>query len=83
MNNTTGNDSFYQTTDVALCAALCCNGYQIEEIEKISSNRSVFLVRRDDKLGETIRLYFAHKLRVEPISFFNCLKEIKTRIYNA
>jgi len=26
--------------------------------------------------------YFAHRLKVEPLGFFNCLRELKTRIYH-
>ena len=74
---------FYNTSDIALCSALCCYQYQIETIDKQNPYKAIFLIRRDDKLDDLIQLYFTHRLKVEPLSFFNFLKEIKTRIYNS
>lgn len=74
---------YYKTSDICLCSALCCYGYTIEAIERQeSSSRASFLIKRDEQLDGLIKLYFTHQLKVEPLSFFNCLKEIKTRIYN-
>ena len=71
-----------KTTDISLCATLCCLGYQIKEMEKEPTGRAIFSFERDDKLGKVIRQYFSHELKVEPSSYFNFLKEIKTQIYN-
>lgn len=69
---------------MALCAALCCYGYQIEATDKDQvSRKTFFLIRKDKKVAEIINLYFTHQLKVDPLSYFNFLKEIKTRIYNA
>lgn len=76
------NEHHFQTSDLALCAALCCLGYQIENIEWRSASRAMFVIRKDKKLEGLIEKYFAHQLKVEPVNFFNFLKEIKTRIYN-
>lgn len=74
---------FFKTSDIALGSALCCYGYQIEAVNRQNpSNKAVFLIKRDEQLDNLIRLYFTHQLKVEPLSFFNFLKEIKTRIYN-
>lgn len=75
-------EDFYRTSDIALCSALCCYGYQIEAVDKQNPAKVVFLVKRDEQLDELIKDYFTHQLRVEPLAFFNCLKELKTRIYN-
>jgi len=74
---------FYRSSDISLCAALCCYGYQIEAIDRQNSSKAIFLIKRDERLDDLIQLYFTHQLKVEPLSFFNFLKEIKTRIYNA
>ena len=73
---------FLKTSDIALCSALCCYGYQVEAIDKQNPSKVIFLVKRDEQLDDLIQLYFTHQLKVEPLSFFNFLKEIKTRIYN-
>ena len=70
-----------ESSDLALCVTLCCYGYQIESINR-QGQKAIFLIKRDDKLDSLIQKYWAHRLKVEPLSFFNFLKEIKTRIYN-
>jgi len=73
---------FFKTSDIALCSALCCYNYQVEAIDRQNPSKVIFLVKRDEQLDGLIQLYFTHQLKVEPLSFFNFLKEIKTRIYN-
>ena len=73
---------YFKTTDLCLCVALCCSGYQVEAIDKQNPSKAIFLIKRDEQLDELIQLYFTHQLKVEPVSYFNFLKEIKTRIYN-
>ncbi|MFA7170179.1 MAG: DUF5659 domain-containing protein [Candidatus Paceibacterota bacterium] len=74
---------FYKTSDLPLVSALSCFGYQIESIDKQNPTKAIFLIRRDERLDDLIQLYFTHQLKVEPLGFFNFLKEIKNRIYNA
>lgn len=73
---------FFKTSDIALCSALCCYGYQIEAVDRQNPSKAIFLIKRDERLDGLIQRYFTHQLKVEPLSFFNFLKEIKTRIYN-
>jgi len=73
---------FLKSSDLALCAALCCCGYQVEAVDRQNPAKVFFLIKRDERLDDLIHLYFTHQLQVEPLSFFNFLKEIKTRIYN-
>lgn len=73
---------YFKSSDMCLCSALCCYDYQIEAIDKQNPAKVIFLIKRDEQLDDLIKQYFTHQLRVEPLSFFNFLKEIKTRIYN-
>ena len=75
-------NDYLKTSDISLCSALCCYGYQIEAIDRQNQSKAVFLTKRDVNLDGLMQLYFTHQLKVEPLSFFNFLKEIKTRIYN-
>lgn len=74
---------FFKSSDLCLCSALCCYGYNIEAIDKQNPNKAIFLIKRDEELDNLIQQYFTHQLKTEPLAFFNFLKEIKTRIYNA
>lgn len=82
MTKLLSENDYLRTSDIALCAALCCHGYQIEAIDRQNPARAVFSIERDENLDELVKLYFIHQLKVEPLGFFNFLKEIKTRIYN-
>ncbi|MEK7537256.1 MAG: DUF5659 domain-containing protein [Patescibacteria group bacterium] len=82
MKNILKEKDFFKTSDISLCSALCCYGYQIEEVDKQSQSKAIFLIKKDENLEDLIQRYFTHQLTVEPLSFFNYLKEIKTRIYN-
>jgi hypothetical protein len=73
---------YFKSSDISLCATICCYGYQIEAIDRQNPSKAVFLIKRDEQLDGLIKLYFTHQLKVEPLSFFNFLKEIKSRIYN-
>ena len=72
---------FFQTSDLALCATLCCCGFHLEAIDKQNSNKAIFLIKRESGLDDHITEYWHHNLKVEPLTFFGCLKEIKSRIY--
>lgn len=74
---------FYRSSDLSLISALSCCGYQIDAIDKLNPSKAVFLIKRDKRLDSLIQQYFTHQLQVEPLMFFNYLKEIKSRIYNA
>lgn len=73
---------YFKTSDIALCASLCCHGYQIEAIDRQNPAKAIFSIERDERLDSLVQSYFTHQLAVEPLSYFNFLKEIKTRIYN-
>ncbi|MFH1509518.1 MAG: DUF5659 domain-containing protein [bacterium] len=73
---------YFKSSDICLVSALSTFGYQIESIDTQNKSRAVFSIENDKKLDGLIHQYFTHKLRVEPLSFFNALKEIKTRLYH-
>lgn len=74
---------FYKTSDLNLASTLCCYGYQIESIDRQNPSKAVFVIKRNEWLDDLVKSYFIHQMKVEPLMFSNCLKEIKTRIYNA
>ena len=79
----TGNnksDSF-RTADLSLVAALCVSGFVVEEMERVSPTRSVFIFQSSAELHETEKRYWRGDLRIEPQAFFNQLKILKARIY--
>jgi hypothetical protein len=73
------NDSF-STSDLSLASALLSLGYRLEVVEK-QYPKSLFLFQRTKYLDEAVQGFWSGELRIEPKSYFNCLKEIKSRLY--
>lgn len=71
----------FKTSDLALCAALCCLNYRIENFEKVGT-KVTFVITDSNDLAKNVNEFWSHQLKVDPLLYFNCLKEIKTRIYN-
>jgi len=76
------NNIYFKTSDIGLCAALISSGYQVEGLEKIKDNRTTFSIKRDSYLDSNISKYFNHQLEVDALTFFNSMKELKSRIYH-
>ena len=57
-------NDYFKSSDISLCAALCCYGYQIETVDRQNSAKAIFLIKRDDQLDGLIQLYFTHQLKV-------------------
>lgn len=74
-------ENTFRTSDLALCAALCVSGFVVNEIEKVSFQRSVFLFKDSADLRGVVDEYWRKALRIEPQDYFNQLKVLKARIY--
>lgn len=75
-------NDYFQSSEIALCAALCFHGYHIDSVDKKNPSKAIFLIKRDKQLDDLIQKYWTHQLQVEPMSYFNFLKELKARIYS-
>ena len=80
MSNSSATSKPFSTSDLALSSALLCLGYQLREIQK-TTPRAFFLFERTSELEGVAEMYWAGDLQVDPKKYFNCLKEIKTRLY--
>ena len=76
----TEND-FFRTTDLPLASALLYFGYHLDSLEK-GSPKATFIFLREEGLDKTVEAFWAGELLIEPKAFFNCQKEIKSRLYN-
>lgn len=75
-------DEYFKTSDICLASALCCEGYTVETIDRYETSKATFFFKRNEFLDGILQLYFTHQLKVEPLSFFGFLRELKTRIYH-
>lgn len=69
-----------ESSDLSLVAALCCFGAVIESVDR-SAPRAIFFIRQEKGLDELVQEFHAHSLQVEPLTYFNALKQAKSRLY--
>lgn len=70
----------FVTSDLSLVAALRCFGASIQYVDK-TAPRAVFYIRREAGIDELVQAFFSHTLQVDPLTYFNALKEAKSRLY--
>jgi hypothetical protein len=75
-------NDFYKTTDLALAGVLYVSGYPIEAMDRHNPSRTVFIFKRNEFTDDIVRLFLTHGAKVDPLTYFNALKEIKTQLYN-
>ncbi|OGZ13850.1 MAG: hypothetical protein A2942_02840 [Candidatus Lloydbacteria bacterium RIFCSPLOWO2_01_FULL_50_20] len=78
--NTVNENDLFESTDLSLVSALLCFGAVIEHVDR-SAPRANFSIHREKGLNELVRAFFAHELKVDPLVYFNCIREAKTRLY--
>ena len=75
------SDFFFKTSDLALATAISVLGVAIEAMQQTNSERMNFIFTKSDKLTDIVNRFWRGELLVEPQSYFNQLKVLKTRIY--
>ena len=73
-------NNFFKTSDLALAAAISL-WHPIDAIDKQNPHKAQFLFKRNEELDELIESFWRGQLKVEPQSFFNQMRTIKTRLY--
>lgn len=73
-------NDFYSTTDLVLATVIAMN-FPIELVDKKNPHKAVFIFKREEELDRLIEEFWKKQTRVEPLSFFNCMKMLKSRIY--
>lgn len=75
-------EKYFSTYDIFLSSTLVTLGFKIEALDKQNKQKVEFCFIRENGLDETIQMYWARELRVEPQSFSANLKSLKNRIYS-
>lgn len=73
-------NDYYTTSDLAL-ASLISLYHPLEAINRSNSNKAEFLFLRNTQLDQLVELYWRKELKVEPQTYFNQIKAIKSRLY--
>ena len=71
---------YFKTADLALVALLRLYNYQIISTERLE-RQIIFCIMRDKKIEKIISDFRSHRLKIDPLLYFNSLKETKSYIY--
>lgn len=74
------NADYYKTSDLGLTALLSLY-YPIDAVNKADSQKVQFLFEKSKQLDELVDAYWRQETKVEPQSYFNQLRFIKSRLY--
>lgn len=80
MDSLNEND-YFESSDLSLVAALVAFGAKIETVERSNGPRAVFYIRREKGLEGLVQGFYARELQVEPLAYYNALRDAKTRLY--
>ncbi|MBI2996388.1 MAG: hypothetical protein HYY52_06770 [Candidatus Melainabacteria bacterium] len=69
------------TTDLPIVSTLIYFGFQPQEINKSNPKKVQFSFCESENLAKVINAYFSDTLEVNPRTFFDQLKLLKTRIF--
>ena len=73
-------EKLFSTSDLSLAATISLQ-YPIESLDKTNPRRVLFIFKNSKQIEKLVDSYQRNELEVEPLSFFNQLKNIKSRIY--
>lgn len=73
-------NDYYPTSDLALATAISLY-YPLEVVDRTNPYKAQFLFKRDESLDQFIESYWRGELKVNPATYFNQLKIVKSRLY--
>ena len=74
-------EGFYIATDLALVAALSLQ-FPIEQIDKTNPRKVKFSLKDSDALRSLVQAYWRKELRIEPRSYYDQLRTLKSLLYS-
>lgn len=73
-------NQFFESSDLALAAYLSAL-FPIESVDKSNPRKAIFLFKQTQELDKEVRAYWRGETRVEPRTYFDELRRIKSRLY--
>ena len=74
------NSDTYITSDLALATTISLQ-FPIQDIDRSNPRKAVFVFLRSPELEVLVESYFRNELKISPQTFFNQLRDIKSRLY--
>lgn len=73
--------SSYETNSLPLAAAIISSGINLHSISKDTEGKTVFIFEFTAELSRVKERFWARLLKVEPNSFWETIRFLKSRIY--
>ncbi len=74
--------NYFYSYDLGCCAALVAAGYNVVSMDKHSSGRVQFVLKRSSGIDAALEAYWSASLMVDARTYFDSLKMLKTRLYS-
>lgn len=81
INNRLKTSDIFSTHELSLSAALVSWGFPLNCIDKTNPSRVVFIFMRTPELDNYIQSFWDNSGKISPKTYFNALREVKSRIY--
>ncbi len=81
MNNTPPLGQFYKTSDLGLATTISLY-FPVRTIDRSNPRKVLFVFDLTEELNELVEKFWRNEVTIEPQTFTNQIKNIKTRIYS-
>ena len=81
INNKLKESEIFSTQELSLVAALIAWGFTLDSIDKTTPSKVTFIFTRDYFLDQAIQSFWNNSAQVPPKTYFQALREVKSRIY--
>lgn len=75
------NKNYYETQSLPLTATIICFGIPLDSVLKSHDGKSIFVFLRSAELDQILENFWKKSLAVEPNTFWEAIRFIKSRIY--
>lgn len=75
------NQTLYETNSLVLGSTLICLGIPLDSVYKTTDGKSIFVFPHTSELDQILENFWKKLLIVEPNSFFEAQRFLKSRIY--
>lgn len=81
MIKTINQNQSFQTYDISLASFLIYAGFKLTKLDRFNPKKILFCFEHKEGIGQIVEEYFSGNCQVDPLEFFNTLKNLKNRIY--
>ena len=75
------NETYFESKSLPLATTLVCLGFPLDSLVKSNDGKYIFLFRSTKELKTALEAFWQRSLNVEPNSFFEAQRFLKSRIY--